>query len=146
MSSQSRADFFGYWNSPENCENQRETAAGEAIFSEMLKSDPVGATWGPGIRRAPIVSVWGWNEQVAARSSTPLLAVAAAHDQSVDPERVQALYDDYGAEQKVLIDLGCATHSPMWEGVHTLLFEASREWLEAGTVNGESSGTLRLGY
>jgi hypothetical protein len=34
----------------------------------------------------------------------------------------------------------------MWEGVHTLLFEASREWLEAGTVNGESSGTLRLGY
>lgn len=146
MSSQSRADFFGAWNSPENCENQRELAAGEAVFSEMLKSDPVGATWGPGIRRAPAVSVWGWNEQIAERSTTPLLAIAAANDQAIAPERVRELYNDYGSDHKVLIDLGCATHSPMWEGVHSLLFEASREWLERGTVNGESSGFIRMGF
>ena len=146
MSSQSAADFFGAWDSEQNCANQRDRAAGEAVFSEMLKSDPVGATWGPGIRRAPTVAVWGWNESVTQRSTTPLLAIAAAHDQSVAPERVRALYDDYGADQKILIDLGCATHSPMWEGVHNLMFEASREWLEAGTVDGESSGIVRIGY
>ncbi|HUF74455.1 MAG TPA: alpha/beta fold hydrolase [Gammaproteobacteria bacterium] len=146
MSSQSRADFLDYWNTPFNCPQQRDPVAGEVIFSEMLKSDPVGATWGPGIRRAPIVSVWGWNEEIVGRSQAPLLAVAAAHDASVAPERVRELYDDYGASEKVLVDMGCATHGPMWESVHGLLFAASLEWLRSGTVNGESSGVIRMGY
>jgi len=30
----------------------------------MLESDPVGATWGPGVRRAPATTVWGWNGMV----------------------------------------------------------------------------------
>ena len=146
MSSQSRADFLDDWNTPFNCPEQRDPVAGEVIFSEMLASDPVGATWGPGIRRAPIVSVWGWNAGIVGRSQTPLLAVAAAHDASVAPERVRELFEDYGASEKVLIDLGCATHGPMWESVHGLLFAASLEWLRDGTVNGESSGVVRMGY
>lgn len=146
MTSQSRADFLDYWNTPFNCPNQRDPVAGEVIYSEMLKSDPVGATWGQGIRRAPNVVVWGWNQQVVGRSTTPLLTVAAAHDASVAPERVRELYQDYGAGEKVLIDLGCATHGSMWESVHGLLFAASLEWLQSGTVNGESAGILRLGY
>jgi len=116
------------------------------LLERMLKSDPVVASWGPGIRRAPTVAVWGWNEQVVGRSATPLLAVAAAHDASVAPERVRELYEDSGADEKLLIDLGCATHGPMWESVHGLLFAASIEWLRSGTVDGESSGVIRLGY
>ncbi len=146
MSAQSRADFLGYWNGETACENQREPAVAEAIFSEMLASDPVGATWGPGIRRAPTVAVWGWNEQIAGGSTPPLLAIAAADDAAVAPERVRELYDDYGAEQKVLLDLGCAAHGAMWEANHLLLFEASLEWLRSGTVEGESSGVIRMGY
>jgi hypothetical protein len=34
----------------------------------------------------------------------------------------------------------------MWEPVHMPMFEASLEWLQSGTVNGESSGTIRMGY
>jgi hypothetical protein len=34
----------------------------------------------------------------------------------------------------------------MWESVHRLLFEASLEWLRSGTVNGEASGIIRMGY
>jgi hypothetical protein len=34
----------------------------------------------------------------------------------------------------------------MWERNHRLLFDASLEWLEKGTVNGKVSGELRLGY
>lgn len=146
MTSQSHADFLEYWNTAENCPNQRDPIAGETIYSEMLKSDPVGATWGPGIRRAPTVQVWGWNEAIVGRSTTPLLSIAAAHDASIAPERVRDLHDDYGSENKVMIDLGCSTHGAMWESVHSLFFEASLEWLSAGTVNGESNGIVRMGY
>ena len=34
----------------------------------------------------------------------------------------------------------------MWERNHLLLFRASLEWLDKGTVNGQQQGTLRLGY
>jgi hypothetical protein len=34
----------------------------------------------------------------------------------------------------------------MWEGVHGAMFAAALEWLRAGTVGGESSGVIRLGY
>lgn len=146
MSSQSRADFGEYWDTPFQCANQRDPVAGRIIFDEMLRSDPVGASWGPGFRRAPTVATWGWNAAVVRRSTTPLLAVAAAHDASVAPERVRELYEDYGADEKVLIDLGCATHGAMWESVHGLLFDASLEWLRSGTVNGEAAGIVRMGY
>jgi pimeloyl-ACP methyl ester carboxylesterase len=146
MSSQSRADFLDYWNGPAECENQRDAEAGEVIFNEMLASDPVGATWGPGIRRAPSVTVWGWNSEVAGTQTTPLLAITGAQDASVDPARVRELYSDYGADNKVLIDMNCATHGTMWESVHTLLFDASVEWLRSGTVNGESTGVIRMSY
>lgn len=146
MSAQSRADFLGYWNGETACENQREPAVAEAIFSEMLASDPVGATWGPGIRRAPTVAVWGWNAETVGGSTTPLLAIAAADDAAIAPERIRDLYEDYGAERKILLDLGCAAHGAMWEANRLLLFEASLEWLRSGTVGGESSGVIRMGY
>jgi len=146
MGSQSRADFMNTWNAPQNCPGQREAVVAETIFAEMLASDRVGSTWGPGIRRAPNVQTWGWNEAVVGRQTTPLLAIAAAHDASVDPARVRELYEDYGADEKILIDLGCASHSPMWEGVHGVLFAATLEWLRSGTVGGESEGVIRMGY
>jgi hypothetical protein len=72
--------------------------------------------------------------------------VAAVHDRQVNPERVRELYADHGARHKVLIDLGCASHNAMWERNRTVLFRASHEWLEKGSVNGMQEGTLRLGY
>lgn len=146
MTSQSRTDFLAGWGGPEGCTNQHDLAIDDVVFAEMLKSDPVGATWGSGIRRAPNVVVWGWNERTVERQTTPLLAIAAQYDTSVVPERVRELYADYGSDEKVLIDLGCASHRAMWESVHTPMFEASLEWLRSGTVNGESAGTIRMGY
>jgi hypothetical protein len=34
----------------------------------------------------------------------------------------------------------------MWERNHTMLFRASLEWLEKGTVNGATTGIARMGY
>ena len=56
-------------------------------------------------------------------------------------------FADLGAPEKVLVDLGCASHNAMWEkAAHTLLFNASLEWLEKGTVNGAKTGVIKMGY
>ena len=40
----------------------------------------VGATWGPGVRRAPSVPSWGFNQAVVAKIQTPYLAVSGGLD------------------------------------------------------------------
>jgi pimeloyl-ACP methyl ester carboxylesterase len=142
---QSRADFDANWDRQASCANQYERAVGDAVWSSMMESDPVGATWGPGVRRAPQTTTWGWNAAVVAKMTTPALLVAGVHDRQVAPERVRELHQDLGAP-RVLVDLGCASHNAMWERNHTLLFRASLEWLEQGTVNGVREGVVRLGY
>jgi len=146
MTTQSRADFDANWARQVACPDQYDPRAAASVWAEMLASDPVGATWGPGVRRAPRTAVWGWGRDVVSRTQTPMLLVAAAHDAQVTPDRVELLYQHLGAAEKVLIDLGCASHNAMWERGHRLLFDASLEWLQHGTVNGMAEGTLRLGY
>jgi pimeloyl-ACP methyl ester carboxylesterase len=146
FNTQSRADFDANWDRQIGCPAQFSRAVSDVVWSEMLASDPVGATWGTGVRRAPQTTTWGWNKAVVAASQTPTMMVAAAHDKQVLPERVRELYEDHGAPNKVMVDLACASHNAMWEGNHTTLFRASLEWLQSGTVNGSSSGVVRLGY
>jgi pimeloyl-ACP methyl ester carboxylesterase len=146
MTAQSRTDFTANWDRQVGCADQYEAAASDAVWSEMLASDPVGATWGAGVRRAPAVPTWGFNQTVVARMQTPFLMIAGAHDKQVPPERVRDLYADLGSKQKVFIDLACSSHNAMWEQNHLLLFQASAEWLKDGKVNGSSQGLLKLGY
>ena len=61
MNTQSREEFDANWDRQVGCPAQYEPAVGDAVWSEMLASDPVGATWGPGVRRAPQTATWGWN-------------------------------------------------------------------------------------
>jgi pimeloyl-ACP methyl ester carboxylesterase len=143
---QSHADLTTLWDSQVGCSGQYEPATLESIWSEMLASDPIGATWGVGVRRAPNVTRWGWTQPAVARQQTPLLMVSGVHDKQVAPDSVRQLYADYGAAQKVFVDLACSSHNAMWERNHLLLFKASLEWLDKGTVNGMSSGMLKVGY
>ena len=109
--------------------------------------DPVGATWGPGVRRAPTTGfIWGFNKATAAKINMPMLLVSGIHDKQIVPARVRRLYEDASANDKVFIDMGCSSHMVMWERHHRLLFEASRQWLLNGAVNGTKKGMLRLGY
>ena len=146
MNVQSRADFTGNWDRQVGCPDQYDPAASASVWSEMLASDPIGATWGTGVRRAPQVPTWGFNQAIVAKMQTPFLMVAGIHDRQVPPERVRALYADLGSKEKVLIDLGCASHNAMWERNHLLLFKASLEWLRDGKVNGLSAGEVKMGY
>ena len=69
------------------------------------------------------------------------------HDHTdVNPERVRDLYADIGSPQKAFVDLGCSAHAAMWEKNHLALFAASLEWLDKGTVQGQSNVMVKLGY
>jgi len=146
MNTQSRDEFFANWDRQVGCPAQYDRPAADSVWSEMLKSDPVGATWGDGVRRAPLVTSWGWTREVVGKLHVPTLMVAGANDKQVNPPRVRELYEDLGAPKKFLVDLGCASHNALWEKNHLLLFQASLEWLTQGTVQGKSEGTLRLGF
>jgi pimeloyl-ACP methyl ester carboxylesterase len=146
MNTQSRDDFTALWNRQVGCPGQYEPAVFDAVWQAMLESDPVGATWGSGVRRAPNVTNWGWTTAVVTQMQTPSLMVTGEHDKQVPSARVRDLYADLGAKAKVLIDLACSSHNAMWEKNHLLLFQSSLEWLTKGTVNGMEQGMIRLGY
>ncbi len=145
MNTQSRQDFDANWDRQVGCTDQYDRAASNSVWTEMLASDPVGATWGPGVRRAPEMT-GTWPAAMAAKLKTPFLMISGAHDKQVPQERVRELYADAGSSEKVFVDLACSSHNAMWERNHLLLFRASLEWLTQGTVNGMKSGMLRLGY
>jgi pimeloyl-ACP methyl ester carboxylesterase len=146
FNTQSEAEFNANWDRQVGCPGQYEAGAHDAVWSKMLESDPVGATWGPGVRRAPGTTSWGWGPAAVAKMQVPYLMVSGAHDKQVNPDRVRELYSDIGSSSKVFIDLACSSHNAMWEKNHLLLFKASLEWLTKGTVNGEHQGMLKLGY
>ena len=146
FNTQSRPEFIANWDRQVGCPAQHESAVADTIWSEMLASDPVGATWGTGVRRAPATTTWGWTTAMVAASKIPTLLITGAHDAQVPPQRVRDLYDDIGSTRKVLIDLGCSSHNAMWEKNHLLLFQASLEWLEHTSVNGIQQGIVKLGY
>jgi pimeloyl-ACP methyl ester carboxylesterase len=143
---QSRSDFIANWDRQVGCPGQYDAAVARDIFDEMLESDPVGARWGPGVRRAPSVPTWGFNRETVGGERVPFLMITGEHDKQVEPRRVRELYEDWGGENKVLIDLACSSHNAMWEKNRQLLFQASIAWLRDGKVNGTSHGVLRIGY
>jgi pimeloyl-ACP methyl ester carboxylesterase len=147
FNTQSHDEFIANWDRQAPCPGQYDKRAAASVWSEMLKSDPVGATWKPAVRRAPIASSgWGWTTDKVKAMTTPVLMVSGVNDKQVNPDRVRDLHADLGSDRKIFIDLGCSSHNAMWEKNHLLLFQASLEWLEKGTVNGQTSGMLKLGY
>ncbi|HKV05392.1 MAG TPA: alpha/beta fold hydrolase [Candidatus Acidoferrales bacterium] len=146
MSVQGQEAFAAGWDRQVGCPEEYDPAASDSVWSEMIQSDPVGATWGTGVRRAPQVTVWGWNAAMVARMQMPALLVSGQFDKQVPQDRVRDLYADLPSHQKVFIDLACSSHNAMWEKNHLLLFRASLEWLTAGSVDGKKEGMIRLGY
>jgi pimeloyl-ACP methyl ester carboxylesterase len=147
FATQSHDEFIANWNRQAPCEGQYTPEAAASVWSEMLKSDPVGASWNPAVRRASLASSgWGWTADKVKAMTTPTLMVSGVNDKQVNPERVRDFYADIGAREKVFVDLACSSHNAMWEKNHLLLFQASLEWLDKGTVNGQSQAMLKLGY
>jgi len=145
FNTQSREEFYANWDRQAPCKGQYEPAAAASVWSEMLSSDPVGSTWTPPGRRAPVTAPGpGWTQQMVRGMKIPTLMAVGVSDAQVNPQNVRNLYEDIGGD-KVFIELGCASHNAMWEKNHLLLFAASREWLDKGTVNDQKNVMLQMG-
>lgn len=142
---QSEADFIANWDRQVGCADQYEPATKNSVWTDMMASDPVGATWGKGVRRAPQVPSWGFNKAVAEKITIPYMMLTGVHDKQVPSERVRELYADLGARDKVIIELACSSHNAMWERNHLMLFQASAEWLDKGTYTGKAKGEFKVG-
>jgi pimeloyl-ACP methyl ester carboxylesterase len=146
FNTQSRSEFIANWDRQVSCTDQYQPAVRDVVWAEMLASDPVGATWGTGVRRAPSTTTFGWNQAAIGGTTIPTMIIAGALDKQVPPDRVKVAYDDLGATDKVLVDLACSSHNAMWERNHLLMFKASLDWLSKGAVGEQKSGVIRLGY
>jgi pimeloyl-ACP methyl ester carboxylesterase len=146
FNTQSKTEFFANWERQVGCPNQYDPAVRDAVWADMLASDPVGATWGTGVRRAPSTTTWGWNAAMIGATKIPTMFIAAALDKQVPQDRVRAAYDDMAATDKVFVDLACSSHNAMWERNHLLMFDASRQWLTTGAVGETRTGVIKLGY
>jgi pimeloyl-ACP methyl ester carboxylesterase len=145
FTTQSHDEFIANWDR-QAVPGPVDPAAAASVWSEMLKSDPVGAN---GLRRCgarPSPLRDGAGPRKVKAMTTPTLMVSGINDKQVNPERVRDFYADIGSPQKIFIDLGCASHNAMWEKNHLILFKASLEWLEKTTVDGQTNTMLKLGY
>jgi pimeloyl-ACP methyl ester carboxylesterase len=145
MSKQTRQDFIANWDRQVGCTNQYDPAVASVIFDDMLASDPVGRTWGPGLRRAPRVANYGWTPALVAGTRHPVLAVTGLQDKQVLPERVRDYFATAGAANKVLVEFACGSHNVMWErNVATQLFGMTAQWLSDTRVEGLENGRISV--
>jgi pimeloyl-ACP methyl ester carboxylesterase len=113
----------------------------ELIWKLTMEADPVAANWGPGGVRAPTRTYWGWNATSAAKIKVPTLIMVGEEDDLIASNR--DLHADLGARDKAFLAVACATHYVNWEKQHRVLKRASLEWLEKGTLAGQSQGIFR---
>jgi len=144
ITKQSNEDFVKQWQGQAPCQRQYDPTVSAVVWREMLASDPVGASWGSGVRRAPRVPTFGWTPAEVAATTTPMLLVAGLTDGQVNPERVRELYADLGSSSKVLVEMPCASHNAMWEPDAAQLFDASYQWLHSQTFRGSPRGEFTL--
>jgi hypothetical protein len=60
----------------------------------------------------------------------------------VNAQLVKNLYEDYGAAEKVYLEMTCSSHNAMWEKDAGILFDATYQWLTTTNYNGLGSGML----
>jgi len=117
----------------------------------MLDFDPLGSTRGTnGVRRAPNLNIstplnWGLNMAVVSEITSPTLVIRGDLDQIVLLPGIQALYTDLvSVPQRVYVHVACASHYLVWENQHMALLNASVEWLQQGTYQGQFSGSFAV--
>ena len=129
------------------CADQVDPAIRQAIWQEGLLAD--GVSWAPGMRRVPTFPTFFWNRTLATRLRNPTLIIEGDNDAMAPvsmPDAIRAAFTDVGSPSKVYAELPCSSHFAMWETRHLAMFEASRDWLRDGQVNGSGAGEIRLGH
>jgi pimeloyl-ACP methyl ester carboxylesterase len=149
------------WNKELRCPNQREPGMVEVVWDAIMKSEPIGSTWGPpeGLNRIRNFIRWGWNETTAAQGgvlggSVPVLIAYGGHDTQVNtsppnpnPElnfSVPSLYNAIEGAHKLMVKLACAGHSVQWEMQHKNVHNLSKHWLKHLKIDGKTQGIFDM--
>lgn len=142
MTLQTRPQLFEErWAANAPCENQIDPAMLDIIWSELMRYDPVGASWtDEGVMRWPTRSPAGWSDDMARGLTVPTLVIYGEFD---DPATRQATFDLIGSKHKMRVLMECASHFIEWENGRHILHKASVEWLRNGTFHGVDGGQLR---
>ena len=131
------------WIGNQTCENQIAVGVPDMVWLLQKQSDELGASWGPGVLRAPTRTYWGWNDDNAGTIRVPTLIMVGQNDGLLESNSL--LFDDLGSEQKAFIEIACGTHFMVWEHAGMVLREQSLNWLEHTSINGTRSGRFRAG-
>ena len=62
-----------WWSGTLVCKDQRDPKIVPFFNEIVLQSDPVGATWGTGVWRAPNVRNWGWTAERVGMVEAPTM-------------------------------------------------------------------------
>ena len=145
MSLQTRDDFERLrWDPDVRCPGQVEPGVRDAVWTEIMKWDKVGATWGPegiGVMRGRIATGFGWTKEMASKVVTPTLIVVGEYDRLKERRTV---FEQISSKEKVFIDVACASHFMVWEKQRHVLHETSVEWLTRGSVKKVKRGEFRV--
>ncbi len=137
----------GRWRSTVACDNQIDPDIQGVIWQTVMAYDQLGSVWGPphGVMRVRTsAGSWGWNREYAAKVEAPTLILVGEQDFLLEADR--QLYSDLtGTDNKVLVEMECATHFAVWETTqYKFMHQASLEWLEQGTFRGSATGRFTV--
>lgn len=128
------------WNPFIRAEGQLEAGMQEIVWKACMDSDPLGASWGPGVMRAPTRTYWGWNNHAAAAIVAPTLIMVGEFDALLKANH--ELYAHLGATNKVFLNIACGSHFVVWEKQHGTVHKFCREWLVSGSCGGNIAGAF----
>ncbi|MEM1416476.1 MAG: hypothetical protein AAGH15_16315, partial [Myxococcota bacterium] len=116
----------------------------DAAVALMLAPETLGLAWGPGVLRVPTVQLWGAARANLERVEAPALVVGGECDPLAFPAAVDALYRTLGSRTKVRARMEGTGHVVMLETNHGVFAALAAEWLAAGSLDGRSSGEVRI--
>lgn len=132
------------WDPDVRCQGQVEPGVRDAVWTEVMKWDKVGSTWGPegiGVMRATIATRFGWTKELTSKVVTPTLIVVGEFDR---PDDRHVVYDQISSKGKIFVNVACASHFMVWEKQHHVLHATSLEWFTRERVQNVNRGEFRV--
>jgi pimeloyl-ACP methyl ester carboxylesterase len=126
------------WRLYDDCPGQREPEVYDMFMDAWLETDPVGATWGPGVGRSASGRSWWQASEVKA----PTLIAVGLKDGLRFAS--QGVFNEISNDNKVFMTIDCTTHYTFAEWAHKILFKASKDWLLHQSINGIKYGTVNV--
>lgn len=132
------------WDPDVRCPGQIEPGVRDAVWKSIMQWDRVGESWGKdGAMRGRTATGFGWTEALSRKVVSPTLVVVGEFDRLAERRTV---YEQIASQEKVFLDVACASHFMVWEKQYKVLHESSLQWLRDGHVKGVKRGEFRVEY